>query len=192
MLAHCIIVQAPVCSYVTDNLMQPTLQVGFDCLSRGLAELPASVLAVAVLVLLPSKNLGTNLKPVKQLLHEIPSPTQAYNGKTKNNGKIKTSCAYFTTRLSGFTAKASPQQDVVGCIERSLRHTFAIVIKSSCIKTTMSGKPTAGITTIVEMLCFVHRSVYKYLQGLKGTGFSNLRTRAVTNSQPVTAHVPSG
>jgi len=149
-------------------------------------------LAVAVLVLLPSKNLGTNLKPVRQLLHEIPAPTQAYNGKTKNNGKTKTSCAYFTARLSGFTAKASPQQDVVGCIERSLRHTFAIVIKSSCIKTTMSGKPTAGITTIVEMLCFVHRSVYKYLQGLKGTGFSNLRTRAVTNSQPVTAHVPSG
>ena len=83
MLAHRIIVQASVCSYVTDNLMQPTLQVGFDCLSLRLAELAAGVVTVVVLVVLPSKNLGTNLKLVKQPLHEIAPPTQAYIGKTK-------------------------------------------------------------------------------------------------------------
>ncbi len=38
MPAHHIIVQAPVCSYVTDNLMQPTLQIGFGCLSLRLAD----------------------------------------------------------------------------------------------------------------------------------------------------------
>ncbi len=89
MLAHRIIVQAPVCSYVTDNLMQPTLQVGFGCLSLSLAELAASVVAVAVLVILPSKNLGANLKLVKQLLHEIAPPTQAYNGKSKTMAEPK-------------------------------------------------------------------------------------------------------
>ena len=189
MLAHRIIVQASVCSYVTDNLMQPTLQVGFDCLSLRLAELPAGVLAVAVLVILSSKNLGTNLELVKQLLYEISSPTQAYNGKTNNNGKTETSCAHFIARLSGFTAKASTQQDVVGT---SLSHTFATVIKSRCTRAITSGNPTAEITAIVGILLFVHRSFFEHLQGLKGTGLNSLRTNAMTNSQPVTAHVPSG
>ena len=54
--------------------MQPTLQVGFGCLGLRLAELPASVVAATVLVILPSKNLGTNLKLVKQLLDGNSAP----------------------------------------------------------------------------------------------------------------------
>ena len=107
MLAHRIIVQASVCSYVTDNLIQPTLQVGFGCLSLRLAEFPASVVAVAVLVIHPNKNLGTNLKLVKQAFHEIAPPTQAYSGKTSSDGKLGTSCTHFIARLCGCTAKAS-------------------------------------------------------------------------------------
>ncbi len=114
MQAHRIIVQASVCSYVSDNLMQPTLQVGFGCLSLRLAELPASVVAVAVLVILPSKNLGANLKLVKQLLHEIAPPTQAYNGKRKQwqNRKQLRQSIYPTI-----------------CFGTGLNHTFMTVTK---------------------------------------------------------------